>query len=215
MRPLKLLSINGLHYKIILYADRKTGKWISQLEDESSCFLWSVSRVFNWLEGDDDKWTEVIRLWVDFFFRTNAGFFSGAGKRRELRTGHIIQPFCKNTLIISLEVALILPSVFENVPPVPHSLCITECLIWFLRPSRMNGQNGLVVLIFWPYLCSCDSAALLSLRPGSLRAWILLLGSSSAPRQQVPLMMRNYACGTSITVQKYSELLCVISWGLA
>lgn len=62
-----------------------------------------------------------------------------------------------------------------------------------------------VVHIFCPYLCSCDSAALLSLRLGSLRVWIFLLGSSCAPRQQVPLMMGNYACGTSIMVQKYSQ----------
>lgn len=62
-----------------------------------------------------------------------------------------------------------------------------------------------VVRIFCLYLCSSDSAALLSLRPGSLRAWIFLLGSSCAPRQQVPLMMGNYACGTSIMVQKYSR----------
>lgn len=62
-----------------------------------------------------------------------------------------------------------------------------------------------VVRIFCPYLCSCDSAPLLSLRHGSLRAWIFLLGSSCAPRQQVPLMMGNFACGTSIMVQKYSR----------
>lgn len=68
------------------------------------------------------------------------------------------------------------------------------------------GKMGLfVVCIFCPYLCSCDSAALLSLRPASLRAWIFLLGSSCAPRQQVPLMMGNYASGTSIMVQKYSR----------
>lgn len=51
------------------------------------------------------------------------------------------------------------------------------------------GKMGLfVVCIFCPYLCSCDSAALVSLRPGSLRAWIFLVGCSYAPRQQVPLM---------------------------
>lgn len=39
-----------------------------------------------------------------------------------------------------------------------------------------------------PNLCICAAAALLSFRPGSLRAWIFLLESPYAPRQQVPLM---------------------------
>lgn len=101
-----------------------------------------------------------------------------------------------------------LQSFYEDVPPGLHSLCITKCLI--LQPSIMNGQKDLfVVCIFCSYLCSCDRAALLYLRPGSLRAWIFLLGSSYAPRQQVYLIMGNYACGTSIMVQKILLSSCV------
>lgn len=74
-------------------------------------------------------------------------------------------------------------------------------------PRNEWAKTGLFTpRIFWPYLGSFDSAARLSLRPGSLRAWIFsLLGSSRAPRQQVLLMMENYACATPITMQKCSQ----------
>lgn len=149
-----------LHHKNILQGDRKTGKSISQLEDESSCFLCSVLSAFNWWGGDDDKWTEVIHL-------LQLRFSLGQAHNRRLRLKgreaervgdwgvcwekRLSTLFChfENTLLRTSVLRLhsfctALQSFYENVPPGLHSLCITECLIWFLQPSIMNGQNGLV-----------------------------------------------------------------------
>lgn len=80
----------------------------------------------------------------------------------------------------------------------------------------MNRQERLVCRPhFCPYLCSRDCASPLSLRPGSLRAWIFLLGSSCAPGQQVHLMMGNYACGMSIMEEKHSRAAVYHFWRLS
>lgn len=51
----------------------------------------------------------------------------------------------QHTSVLRLHLfSIALQSFYGNVPPGLHSLCITECLIWFLQSSIMNWQNRLV-----------------------------------------------------------------------
>lgn len=153
---------------------------------------------------------------TEAFFRTGTIVLS-QGQRGEkedeiefLRkeSWHSIEPFLK-TPHITLKVALFLNALFIYIffktflqVSIHYVSELPNVIPAWLRNEW--AKTGLFTpRIFWPYLGSFDSAARLSLRPGSLRAWIFsLLGRSRALRQQVLLMMENYACATPITMQK-------------
>lgn len=135
-------------------------------------------------------------------------------------TGLIIRPFRKHFAPqISLEVALIFHCFADFIWQCSSRSAFIICdrMVDTISTTQYNELQNVFVCCphIPPNLCICDAAALLSFRPGSLRAWIFLLESPYAPRQQVPLMMGNYACGTSIMLQKYSGAAVYHFWRLS
>ena len=122
----------------------------------------------------------------------------------------IIQPFWKHTLLHTSVLRLhrfctpLQSFFYKNLPPGLHSLCITECLIWFLHPSIMNGQNGLVCcphilpisLQLW--FCSSVISQAWQLKGLDFPPWKLLCSQATGPSNDGKLCLWHVNYGAKI-----------------